>query len=91
MFQVQPACDSPFLFAARQLRAGCEVLIASVPPGARLWGAVMGRLVLRDVFSLGFSEAAAGGPHVPTSVSQRAFSSRAEGENPTSYSFYPEL
>ena len=52
---------------------------------------VRDRLILQTVFSLHFTEVTAPGPHVSTSISQRAFSSWTEGENPTSYGFSPKV
>ena len=52
---------------------------------------VRDRMMLQIVFSLHFTEVTAPGPHVSTSISQRAFSSWTEEENPTSYGFSPEV
>lgn len=83
MFQVQPARNSPFLPAAGQQRAGVQSPI--------WWAAMRGRLVFPSIFRLGFTETTVKGRHGSTTVSQRAFSSWADEENPTSYSFSPEL
>lgn len=50
-----------------------------------------GRLVFPSIFSLGFTETTVKGRHGSTTVSQRAFSSWADEENPTSYGFSPQL
>lgn len=79
MFQVQPACNSPLLLAARQWRAGrAELSSSRCRPLACT--EVRGRPMSQTVFSLRFAGVTARGLHVPTFISQRASSSGTKGE-----------
>ena len=64
-------------------RADCWVLSGMSAPLA--CAGVVGRLMLQNVFSFDFPEVLAKGLHMSTCVSQRAFSSWTQRENPTCY------